>query len=192
MLCCDYSEAVVWWCSVKIGVIKIFTKFTGKHLCQSFFFNKVAGLRPATLLKKRIWHRCFPLNIVKFLRTPLVTASHYWEIKKDSKNQTAPWQIPIFSLLVKKRQEIRPYSKNIRKTLCYTFNIAFDVFHEERTWNRKLVKKRSASRGKQTYRYYFILVITEKNIEWKFMISNSYLSIYKSLLKVNIITLKFG
>ena len=32
--------------------VKKFTKFTGKHLCQSFFFNKVVGLRPATLLKK--------------------------------------------------------------------------------------------------------------------------------------------
>ena len=42
------------------GVLRNFTKFTGKHLCQSLFFNKVAGLRPATLLKKRLWHRCFP------------------------------------------------------------------------------------------------------------------------------------
>ena len=25
-----------------------------KHLCRSLFFNKVAGLRPATLLKKRL------------------------------------------------------------------------------------------------------------------------------------------
>ena len=32
----------------KKGVLKNFTKFTGKHLCQSLFFNKVAGLRPAT------------------------------------------------------------------------------------------------------------------------------------------------
>ena len=32
-------------------------------------FNKVAGLRPATLLKKRLLHRCFPMNFVKFLRT---------------------------------------------------------------------------------------------------------------------------
>ena len=27
----------------KKGVLKNFTKFTGKHLCQSLFFNKVAG-----------------------------------------------------------------------------------------------------------------------------------------------------
>ena len=39
------------------GLLRNFTEFTGKHLCQSLFFNKVAGLRPATLLKKRLWHR---------------------------------------------------------------------------------------------------------------------------------------
>ena len=30
-------------CSVKKGVLRNFTKFTGKHLCQSLLFNKVAG-----------------------------------------------------------------------------------------------------------------------------------------------------
>ena len=29
----------------KNGVLRNFTKFTGKHLCQSPFFNKVTGLR---------------------------------------------------------------------------------------------------------------------------------------------------
>ena len=41
-------------CSVKKCVLRNSAKFTGKHLCQSLFFNKVAGLRPATLLKKRL------------------------------------------------------------------------------------------------------------------------------------------
>ena len=27
-------------------------------------------LSPATLLKRRLWHRCFPVNFVKFPRTP--------------------------------------------------------------------------------------------------------------------------
>ena len=31
-------------CSVKKGVLKKFTKLTRKQLCQSLFFNKVAGL----------------------------------------------------------------------------------------------------------------------------------------------------
>ena len=59
-------------CSVRKGVLGNFAKFTGKHLCQSLFFNKVAGLRLATLLKKRLWHRCFPVNFAKFLRTPFL------------------------------------------------------------------------------------------------------------------------
>ena len=41
------------------GVLRDLTKFTGKHLCQSLFFIKAAGLE----------HRCFPVNFVKFLRT---------------------------------------------------------------------------------------------------------------------------
>ena len=64
---CKQSEGILYRsshrrCSVKKGVLKNFTKFTGKHLCQSLFFNKVPGLRPATLLKKRLCHRCFPVN----------------------------------------------------------------------------------------------------------------------------------
>ena len=50
----------------KKGVLRNFTKLTGNHLCQSLFFNKVAGLRPATLLNKRLWHRSFPVNFAHF------------------------------------------------------------------------------------------------------------------------------
>ena len=57
----------------KKDILRNFTKFTGKRLRQSLFFNKVAGLRPATLLKKSLWHRCFPVNFAKFLRTPFLT-----------------------------------------------------------------------------------------------------------------------
>ena len=42
--------------------------------CYSFLC-----LRPATLLKKRLWHSCFPVNFVKFLRTPLLT-EHLWKL----------------------------------------------------------------------------------------------------------------
>ena len=54
----------------KKGAFRKFAKFTGKHLCQSFIFNKVAGLRLVTLLKKRLWRKCFLVNFVKFLTTP--------------------------------------------------------------------------------------------------------------------------
>ena len=42
------------------GVVRNFTKFAGKHLCQSLFSDNVA------------WCRCFPVNFVKFLRTPIL------------------------------------------------------------------------------------------------------------------------
>ena len=42
---CLPSEAVVQWCSVKKGVLRNFAEFTEKPLCQSLFFNKVAGLK---------------------------------------------------------------------------------------------------------------------------------------------------
>ena len=31
--------------------------------CICLFLNKVAGLRPIILLKKKLQHRCFPVNI---------------------------------------------------------------------------------------------------------------------------------
>ena len=55
----------------KKGVLKNFAKSTGKHLCQSLLFNnKATGLVPASLLKKKLWYRCFPVNFAKFLRGP--------------------------------------------------------------------------------------------------------------------------
>ena len=60
-------------CSVKKGVLKDFAKVTGKYPCWSVFFNnKVSRLRPATLLKKGLQHRCFPVNFTIFLRTPFL------------------------------------------------------------------------------------------------------------------------
>ena len=72
-------------CSVKKGVLRNFAKFRGKYLCQSLFFNKVAGL-PATVLKRRLWHRCFPVNFAKFVRTPFLTEHLWWLLLYFSKN----------------------------------------------------------------------------------------------------------
>ena len=59
-------------CSVRKGILRNFAKFTGKHLCQVLFYNEVADLQPqpATLLKKKLWRRYFPMNFAIFPRTP--------------------------------------------------------------------------------------------------------------------------
>ena len=58
----------------KKGVLRNFAKFTGKHLCQSLFFNKVAGFSAFLW----ILHRCFPVNFANFLRTPFLTEHFQW------------------------------------------------------------------------------------------------------------------
>ena len=58
----------------KKGVFKNFVKLTGKNLRRSLF--SYAGLsRPATLLKKRLRQRCFPVNFVKNLKTHFLLIS---------------------------------------------------------------------------------------------------------------------
>ena len=65
-------------CSIEIGALEKVTKLTGKHLCQSLFFNNVTGLRPATLFKKRLWLRWFPAKFAKFLRAPFWQSTSGW------------------------------------------------------------------------------------------------------------------
>ena len=63
---------------MKKDVLKKFTKSTRNHLCQSLFFNKAQGPRPATLLKKRLRHRCLPVNFVKFSKAPFLQNTSGW------------------------------------------------------------------------------------------------------------------
>ena len=114
LLCIYRSSRPEVFC--KKGVLRNLTKFIGKHLCQNPFFNKVAGLRPATLLKKRIWHRSFPefcqISKNTFLhRTPLVAASAvtwncYWYIFVTNKNSSYDTSNDIIMTLEVLRYEL--------------------------------------------------------------------------------------
>ena len=61
----------------KVGVLKNFTIFTEKHPCQSLF-EKVAGLKAYYFNKKQLLYSCFPVNIAKFLRTALFMEHLWW------------------------------------------------------------------------------------------------------------------
>ena len=68
---------------VKIGVLKKFEIFAGKHLCWSLFLTL---LQNCIFIKKRFQQKCSPVYYVKFLRTAffralLVAAS---ETKEES------------------------------------------------------------------------------------------------------------
>ena len=46
--------------------------FCEKGVLKNFAKFKPASL-PATSIKKRLWHRCFPVNFEKFVRTPFLS-----------------------------------------------------------------------------------------------------------------------
>ena len=63
-----YKEQVFY----KKAALKNLVIFTGKYLSWSLFFNKNAGLQSCNFLKKRLQHRCFPMNVAKFVRIPVL------------------------------------------------------------------------------------------------------------------------
>ena len=68
----------------KKGFPRNFAKLAGKHLCQSLFFNKVAGLGPqaCNFINKETLAQVFPVNFAKFLRTPFFTEHLRWLLLK--------------------------------------------------------------------------------------------------------------
>ena len=61
----------------KIVVLRHFTNFTEKLLWWSLFLIKLQALS-----KKRIWHRCFPVKFMKFLRTTFFAEELRWLLLK--------------------------------------------------------------------------------------------------------------
>ena len=72
------------------GVLQNFAKFTGKHQCESLFLIKLQSLVPGI---KRPWHRCFPVNFAKFLRTSFLTEHLWWLLLSK---MWLVWQFSIF------------------------------------------------------------------------------------------------
>ena len=69
----------------------------GGVLCQSLIFSKVVGLRPTTLLKKRLWHKSFPVSFAKFPRTPFLTKQIRWLLLKRLSKRVVSLEVTIFT-----------------------------------------------------------------------------------------------
>ena len=95
-------------CSTKKGVLRNFTKFTGKHLWQSLFFTEAAGFRSVTLLKKRLWQRCFPVNFANFLRTPFYKTPLDDCFRINGLHFYLPWVVCVVQI------------ENLGRGSCYT------------------------------------------------------------------------
>ena len=66
VLFCSHFRAVLFSFSC---CFVLFWEKTSRPLPLDLHKNRNLS-SPATLLKKRLWHRCFPVNFSKFLRTP--------------------------------------------------------------------------------------------------------------------------
>ena len=84
------------------------------------FFNKVAYLRPATLLKKSLWDRCFPVHFAKFLRTPTFTETH-----------TDQSILQVVLLCLKRKTTYKPSkAATAKKGFCSLYVIGTICFNE--------------------------------------------------------------
>ena len=156
-----YNISLVWWeiiftsshwrCSVKKVVLKHPAKSTGKHLCSSLFFNEFASLRSTTLLKKRLWHRCFPVNFAKFLRSSFV---------QNTSGRLLPWTTASETSNTKRRSKVQEKNMSCKRALNFDQWKKFSkTYKSMRVWLWLAYK---FTKNCQIYRLFSALIQTKK------------------------------
>ena len=82
-------------CSIKKKLFLEISQNSHENTCA----RVSSPLGPATLLKKRLWHKCLPVDFAKFLRTPLLQNTSGWLllIKLHDPNRRK-MRLPYFEL----------------------------------------------------------------------------------------------
>ena len=76
-------------CSIKEAAQK-------KTLVLESLFHKTAALEACNFIKKRLQHRCFAVNIAKFLRTPILKNICKWQLLHNKfQRLSSVWQSSI-------------------------------------------------------------------------------------------------
>ena len=83
------TEAVAQRCSVRKGVFRNITKFTGKHLCQSLFFNKVS--EACNFIKKEKLAQVFSCEFCEISKNIFFT-EHLWTTASEDKFGEIIWK----------------------------------------------------------------------------------------------------
>ena len=143
---CLNSRSSHQMCSIEKAVLKNFAIYTGKTPVLESSFNRLVGFKTCNFLKKRLQHRCFLVNIAKFLRTlilmticeqlllqfllltvnnssqGLVSAFNSVDLLQRSSSKSSPqgvqWQAPL--LFEKKKNQLK-YSLVV--TRCHSFSL---------------------------------------------------------------------
>ena len=75
-LCLSLQETATRTFSVRKGAFRNFAKFTGKHLCQSLFFNRVAGWA-CNFIKKETLAQVFSCEFCEISKNTIFK-EHLW------------------------------------------------------------------------------------------------------------------
>ena len=145
-----FLRLILVWCVCYIIFKCIDQMFRSSH--RKCFVKK----RSATLLKKRLWHRCFPVNLARFLR-PTFFTEHFWVAAFEC--------FPIVSQVINftgnftlAAQWMRLVHNFIKELLNLTKTPGVSNFHHNfeckffhHFWNLSILMKRLC----QTYKFYF-------------------------------------
>ena len=78
-----FPEAVARRCSVEKAFLEI-SQNSQENTCAGACFS--IKLQALTLLKKRLWHRCFPVNFAKFLKAHFFPEHLWWLLLNFASN----------------------------------------------------------------------------------------------------------
>ena len=78
-------------CSIKQVFLEI-SQNSQENICTRASF--LIKLQVCNFIRKRLWHRCFPVNFVRFLRTPFFIEHLWWLlIEIANERELCEWQI---------------------------------------------------------------------------------------------------
>ena len=121
----EWTEAVVRRCSVKKMLLEIFQDSQENTCARDSFFNKVAGLSPATLLKKSLWHRCFPVNFAKFLRTHFFTEHLRWLLLNELSVGLGRWWFHFRDMFLVVARKLKIWMNHVLILFVYLFALFY-------------------------------------------------------------------
>ena len=117
-----------WWFSVRKSFLINFSKFTGKHLWQSFCFNTCRP-KACNFVKTRLWHKRFPENFIIFLRTSFL-------------QNKSGWLLLLFMLIPSSWFKVAEYGPEKLRIRTFFSQFIFCIFSQSwlTSWHMKNVK----------------------------------------------------
>ena len=134
---------------------------------RASFLIKFPG--SATLLKKRIWHRFFPVNLAKCLGTPFIIEHLWWLLLKDWGNISNFWTTFVGTYLAS-IYLFKVKNRSIRKRCEICLKLATKT-PEQRQWRHSVFFIVNFGHISVPFSSVFIVDFEQVNVSWVYIIS---------------------